>query len=919
MDKNQKKRIVACVIQQILALILSIIIGFLALDSVIVVNNIYGEKVQYYISPFDTAGDFLNSVVFHDMFKNAIIDIESFSVIKDQMESNGEFDPKKVIDVTEFVSRIKGVESSCPVSADYELEKLIKWSRYGMEMQTVTFQSKFDFLTYFGYENLINAITDDQVYVDYGITAPTDSDWSSQLDGDSTISDESRDFEFDFDFIEEQQAYERMEKFIQRVGGEELLYQAIVSKLEAMDVVVEEQDRSGQKIISLQMLDNRYDTITNQTIKASCNTWEDYYQLEANVMETIRTIGTNYEQYQKQNDNYAYGKTNVLFYVENSSQKEKKEYYSNMPSEIALLSDSERTSYFEKLGKYIYFAPDEMNFKTNTGITEKEMLANINDLEFTFSEDTKIWICVNQRFTVTGDVFYQAQEAYRSMIANVWAILLVCGFGSLGWFAILIYISCYTGKRLTQSLKTDGEKQKEITKYMYILDQIPFEMILLLLMLVSLEVWSGLGYLENSILENSFNQYENHRVMQSGLTKRYLMLIISAGGFAISAFYTNLWYSILRRWRMHFLWQGSAIQRIGKTLLKMLQRIGRGRNMLITRLMPYNIFVLFNIWSVLWLYGHVNERTVVFYLIGILLLLVDVAVGWWFFQRSVERIDILDGAEKIGQGNIDFEVDTSELHGENIALGEAVNHMGEGIRHSVAQSLKDERMRTDLITNVSHDIKTPLTSIINYVNLLKRENITQEPAMGYIQILDVKSQRLKQLTDDLVEASKISSGNIVLNMEKINLTELVRQSLGEFEEKFEGRNLTPVFEVDEGKHDILADSRRMWRVVENLLNNVAKYALTGTRVYIRVYEEDAKVTMEIKNISENALNFKPEELTQRFIRGDVSRSTEGSGLGLSIVKGLVDVQKGNFKLEVDGDLFKAMVIFDCFVAPVEEK
>jgi len=906
--KSQKKRIIACILQQFLALMLSIVLGILALDSVIVVNNMYGEKTQYRISPFDTAGDFLNSVVFHDMFKNVIIDIERFSVIKEQLESNGSFDPSKIVDVTDFVNHLHGRDSGCPVSADYELEKLVKWSRYGMDMQTVTFQSKFDFLTYFGYENLISAIEDDQAYAAYGIVAPANNDWNSQSDENTVVSDGFDDGEFDFDFIEEKLAYERMENYIKMVGGEEMLYQAIVSKLAAMDVKVEEQDRSGQKIISLQMLDNRYETTTNQTIKASCNSWEDYYLLEANVMETIRTIGSNYDQYQKQNDNYAYGKTNVLYYVENGSQKEQKEYYSNMPSEISLLSDADRTEYFEKVGKYIFFAPDEMIFKTNTGITEKEMLSNISDQQFVFSEDTRIWICVNSRFGVNGDVFYQAQEAYRSVISNVWAVLVVCGLGFIGWFSIWVYVSCYTGKK--------GPEEKD-GYYLYVLDKIPFELIMLLVLLVSLEVWSGFTYLKNSIAENSFNQYEYHRVMQSGLTKRYLILVIAFSGLCISIFYTNVWYSILRRWRMHFLWQGSALQRISNNLIKAAGKIGKGRNVLISRLMPYNIFLLFNIWAVLWLYGHVNERTIVYYLIGLLLVLVDVTVGWWFFQRSVERIDILDGAEKIGQGNIDYEVDVSELHGENLALGEAVNHMGEGIRHFVAKSLKDERMKTDLITNVSHDIKTPLTSIINYVNLLKRENITQEPAMGYIQILDTKSQRLKQLTDDLVEASKISSGNIVLNLEKINLTELVRQSLGEFEEKFEAKELTPVFETSGENHAILADSRRMWRVVENLLNNVAKYALKGTRVYIRVYEQEQRVAMEIKNVSENALNIKPEELTERFIRGDVSRSTEGSGLGLSIVKGLVEVQKGDFVLEVDGDLFKATVIFDRYAE--EEK
>ena len=218
-------------------------------------------------------------------------------------------------------------------------------------------------------------------------------------------------------------------------------------------------------------------------------------------------------------------------------------------------------------------------------------------------------------------------------------------------------------------------------------------------------------------------------------------------------------------------------------------------------------------------------------------------------------------------------------------------------------------MKTDLITNVSHDIKTPLTSIINYVDLLKRLKIEQEPAKSYIGILDNKAQRLKQLTDDLVEASKISSGNIVLNLEKLNLTELINQSLGEFSEKLEEQRLHVVFDNDSAPAFIYADSRRMWRVVENLFNNICKYAMEGTRVYVDLMAENGRITVSVKNISEQQMNIRPEELTERFIRGDTSRSTEGSGLGLSIAQSLVQVQGGTFQIHLDGDLFKVVIEF----------
>ena len=259
-------------------------------------------------------------------------------------------------------------------------------------------------------------------------------------------------------------------------------------------------------------------------------------------------------------------------------------------------------------------------------------------------------------------------------------------------------------------------------------------------------------------------------------------------------------------------------------------------------------------------------------------------------------------------------MDENHLHGDNLVLARAVNSIGEGIRVAVETSMKDERLKADLITNVSHDIKTPLTSIINYVDLIKRENIESDKVKGYVEVLDSKSQLLKKLTDDLVEASKISSGNISLQWEKINLVELVNQTIGEFSEKFEQKSLTPVIQYTDNAMYIEADSRRIWRVVENLFNNIVKYAMEGTRVYIEMSDlsdGDGKryVEFSLKNISAQPLNINADELTERFIRGDVARSTEGSGLGLSIAKNLTEAQKGTFRIVLDGDLFKVILTF----------
>jgi signal transduction histidine kinase len=208
---------------------------------------------------------------------------------------------------------------------------------------------------------------------------------------------------------------------------------------------------------------------------------------------------------------------------------------------------------------------------------------------------------------------------------------------------------------------------------------------------------------------------------------------------------------------------------------------------------------------------------------------------------------------------------------------------------------------------VSHDLKTPLTSIINYIDLLKKENVENPTAREYIEVLDRKSQRLKKLTEDLVDASKASTGAMPTNLEPLNMNQLVNQALGEYDEKLEGKRLTPVVSLPEEAVTVLADGRHLWRVMDNLLGNCVKYAMPGTRIYLSVQIRESEAVLIMKNISEQPLNLTEEELMERFVRGDSSRTTEGSGLGLSIARSLMDLQKGDFRIEVDGDLFKAIV------------
>ncbi len=279
-------------------------------------------------------------------------------------------------------------------------------------------------------------------------------------------------------------------------------------------------------------------------------------------------------------------------------------------------------------------------------------------------------------------------------------------------------------------------------------------------------------------------------------------------------------------------------------------------------------------------------------------------------QKTREILRIQEAMEKIAKGELDTTLNLDEFHGQEREVAEAFNHIRDGLMESVNESLKNEKLKADLITNVSHDLKTPLTSIVNYVELLKRENLDDENARNYIRIIDEKSQRLKQLTEDLVEASKISSGNIELDIQKIDFIELLYQIGGEFNERFEKRDLTIVTKIPSGTMYIMADGRQMYRAIENLYTNAAKYAMQKTRVYVELKEENNEAVFTIKNVSNNHIQMDGDlDLTDRFVRGEKSRTTEGSGLGLSIAKNLTDMMGGSFKIKVDGDLFIATISF----------
>ncbi len=294
----------------------------------------------------------------------------------------------------------------------------------------------------------------------------------------------------------------------------------------------------------------------------------------------------------------------------------------------------------------------------------------------------------------------------------------------------------------------------------------------------------------------------------------------------------------------------------------------------------------------------------------ILVFFIDIIVFTAIIYVAVILQQIKAGGEKIAKGDLEHKIDTKYMVSDFKEFSVSLNNINEGLQTAINEKMKSERFRTELITNVSHDIKTPLTSIINYVDLIKKEEIESETLKQYVDVLDRQSTRLKKLVEDLVEASKASTGSLTVNLSECDVGVLLAQTLGEFEEKLQKAGLTPVLNIPQKSVKIMADGRHLWRVFDNLMNNICKYALKGTRVYLSVEENAEKAVITFRNISANELNVSANELMERFVRGDRSRNTEGSGLGLSIAKSLAEIQGGELELAVDGDLFKAIVKFD---------
>lgn len=588
------------------------------------------------------------------------------------------------------------------------------------------------------------------------------------------------------------------------------------------------------------------------------------------------------------------GNTNLDYFII-SDFEGKTDIFSNLGLDRAS-AKSYRSTIQDKCGAYIYYDSVNNEFETNTKITQETLLKLIEKSGYSYSSAICMMVGLSKSLSVT-DSFRAAFFDYKAYTSNIYLELGICVIGAFVLLVILVLRTFLEGRVV-------DKETKKVSFRLALTDTIPCE-IRLALIAICISLFTGIL----SILTESVNVVL--KLYRSPGT--YLQVVLITGAFLliVSLVASYFYYGFIRRLKSHVIYKTSLLNMLITKLRDVFERASSNKGAVGNALLKVGAVAIVNfVLTAATVLLYLEQKDLEGTLILMLLVAANFGMGAVAYNNYKERKAVLAALERIAGGDVTTKIDAQAMHFDNVRMANSVNQIGEAVNTAVAKSMKDEKMKADLITNVSHDLKTPLTSIINYVDLLKKEAIDNENALEYIRILDEKSQRLKQLTDDLVEASKLSSGNYILNMEKIELKELLIQATGEFMDRFDEKGLSVNATGPEEAVYINADPARMFRIIENLFNNIYKYAMENTRVYLDIKLQDQKAYIFVKNISRQELNVSAEELMERFVRGDEARSSEGSGLGLSIAKSLTEAMGGSFNIALDGDLFKVIMSFN---------
>ena len=846
--------------------------GFLLLIAhIMAVSAILGMVIIINFSGTIANGNFLQtsgkpyeeSVSFKNMIYNATWEVMEDIAMKNNFESDGKYNPNKLVDVIDLAKngQINGENES---GLAYELEDLVNWSSEYMDEGAdyadnyVVVCKKPDGTYYYYYMSEFRTLIEDgklKVELENGNV----STFLNELESGYYTSGYYTDLT------------------IRNADGEELY-----TDCWTFNGAVKEKYTPVDAANILE--------VVNKTPELNGKLSRVYGYLQ----NILGSLSSQMNRYLYSGDTWAEGNTNFnyMFVDENA----KKVYTNNSEfKDYEAVKENLEQMKNGSNNKYLIVRPKLAEFETNMEISANEWRTMVKSYTYSQKVDCIFAASVDTRFPIQ-DAFYSDAQDYKtfSPYLRISAIgSVVC---SILFLIILVWMTLIAGR----SGKDEEIHLNGFDRWKTEIGAAAVFFAWLIPVMYVVNVWGGISvnrvssitedvYYPQMYSETTYYGYGNY------LSASDLMLTGLAVAFTTACFLFG-YLSLVRRIKAQTVWKNSLL----RSICQFVKEVWQKRNVTFKAVVLLLGFILIH-WFAMALYDA-----------GWFILLMFLAEAFAFYlvvKNAIAKSCIKKGIREISTGNVDYQIPLGHLKGENREIAEMVNDIGNGLQRAVAEGMKSERLKTDLITNVSHDIKTPLTSIINYVDLLKRENFDDPKVQGYLDILEAKAQRLKTLTEDVVEASKVSNGNITLELMDVNLVEMINQTEGEFAEKLEAKNLEVVQSLPDEPAMIHVDGRRMWRVLENIYNNAAKYAMPGTRVYADLWMNEQCVNFSLKNISEQPLNISADELTERFIRGDISRSTEGSGLGLSIAKSLTEMQGGVFRLYLDGDLFKVTIEF----------
>lgn len=832
---------------------------------IMVVSAIIGMTIMV---NFSGAGDILQtsgksyeeSASFKNMVYNATWDVMEGIAMKNNFETDGKYNPNKLVDIMDLAKngQINGDNEN---GLAYELEDLVNWSNEYVDEgadyddNNIIVCKKPDGSYYYYYMGEFRSIIED-------------GKLKVELENDGDIEA----------FLNElEKGYYTSGYYtdltIKNAEGEELYTDCWTFT----GAVREKYTPVGAANIL---------EVVNETPELNGKLSRVYGYLQ----NILGSLSSQMERYLYTGDTWAEGNTNFNYmfvdenakkvYTNNSQFKD----YDSVKENLELMKSGSHS-------KYLIVKPKLAEFETNMDISASEWRSMVKSYTYSKKVDCIFAAAIDTKFSIQ-DAFYSDAQDYNTYAPY----LKISAVGSVAcsilFLVILIWMTLIAGRSGKDEEihlnAFDGWKTEIGAAAVFAVWIVPITFIG--------NAWGGISA-ERAVSMTSDSSFSETVYYSMG---NYLSVteLIFAG--VLAAFTTACflfgYLSLVRRIKAQVVWKNSLL----RSACRFVKDLWQNRNVTFKAVVLLLGFIMIH-WFAMAIYDAGWFVALMF--------LSEALACYLVVKNAIAKSQIKKGIREIATGNVDYQIPLQRLKGENLEIAEMVNDVGNGLQRAVAEGMKSERLKTDLITNVSHDIKTPLTSIINYVDLLKRENFENPKIQGYLDILEAKAQRLKTLTEDVVEASKVSSGNITLELMDVNLVEMINQTEGEFAEKLALKNLQVVQNLPDEPAMIHVDGRRMWRVLENIYNNAAKYAMPGTRVYADLSLEEERVIFALKNISEQPLNISADELTERFIRGDISRSTEGSGLGLSIAKSLTEMQGGIFRLYLDGDLFKVTIEF----------